>query len=275
MVRRKVAEVLDRSGLSPRSHSGKDLMADPGGLPARRAVPDHHRRPVPTGDGRAAAWPAGGSCGCSCAGPYGRFISCLVYLPRDRFTTANRLRIQEILLRGAATASASTTPPGSPSRRWPGSTSSCAPTRPTRPARSTPTRSPSSSPTRPGSGTTTSRCVLERKLGEEQASDAVRRGTRDALPGQLQGRAHAVRGGAGPGQAGAARGARPAGAAPVPPAARTTQRRAVQGVPVRRADDALGRAAGAALARACGSIDERPYEVQPRRRHRSTSTTSG
>ena len=33
---------------------------------------------------------------------YGRFISCLVYLPRDRFTTANRLKIQEILLRGAA-----------------------------------------------------------------------------------------------------------------------------------------------------------------------------
>ena len=26
MVRRKVAEVLDRSGLSPRSHSGKDLL---------------------------------------------------------------------------------------------------------------------------------------------------------------------------------------------------------------------------------------------------------
>ena len=30
---------------------------------------------------------------------YGRFISCLIYLPRDRFTTANRLRMQEILLR--------------------------------------------------------------------------------------------------------------------------------------------------------------------------------
>ncbi|MDT4986657.1 MAG: glutamate dehydrogenase, partial [Micromonosporaceae bacterium] len=29
---------------------------------------------------------------------YGRFISCLVYLPRDRFTTHNRLKIQEILL---------------------------------------------------------------------------------------------------------------------------------------------------------------------------------
>jgi glutamate dehydrogenase len=29
--------------------------------------------------------------------PYGRFVSCLVYLPRDRYTTEVRLRIQEIL----------------------------------------------------------------------------------------------------------------------------------------------------------------------------------
>src|SRR5439155_9848018 len=29
--------------------------------------------------------------------PYGRFLSCLVYLPRDRYNTENRLRIQEIL----------------------------------------------------------------------------------------------------------------------------------------------------------------------------------
>src|SRR2546429_2900171 len=30
---------------------------------------------------------------------YGRFISCLVFLPRDRVTTENRLKAQEILLR--------------------------------------------------------------------------------------------------------------------------------------------------------------------------------
>ena len=29
--------------------------------------------------------------------PYGRFLSCLVYLPRDRYNTENRLRIQQIL----------------------------------------------------------------------------------------------------------------------------------------------------------------------------------
>jgi glutamate dehydrogenase len=33
---------------------------------------------------------------------YGRYISCLIYLPRDRYTTAVRLRAQEILQRGLA-----------------------------------------------------------------------------------------------------------------------------------------------------------------------------
>ncbi len=32
---------------------------------------------------------------------YGRYMSCLVYLPRDRYTTKIRLRMQEILLQGA------------------------------------------------------------------------------------------------------------------------------------------------------------------------------
>jgi glutamate dehydrogenase len=98
VVKRKVAAVLERSGLSPRSHSGKDLLAILEDYPrdelfqirtdelydavigvlrlaGRRALRLFLRR-----DG------------------YGRFISCLVFLPRDRFTTENRLRIQEILL---------------------------------------------------------------------------------------------------------------------------------------------------------------------------------
>ena len=37
--------------------------------------------------------------------PYGRFVSCLVYLPRDRYTTAVRLKIQEILQRAYGGAS--------------------------------------------------------------------------------------------------------------------------------------------------------------------------
>src|SRR5690606_39783228 len=30
--------------------------------------------------------------------PYGRFFSCLVYLPRERYTTTSRLAMQEVLL---------------------------------------------------------------------------------------------------------------------------------------------------------------------------------
>ncbi|MGI5240539.1 NAD-glutamate dehydrogenase [Dactylosporangium sp. CA-139066] len=98
VVKRKVAEVVERSGLSPRSHSGRELLETLETYPrdelfqigtdqlyrtvmgvlrlaGRRQLRLFLRR-----DG------------------YGRFISCLVYLPRDRFTTANRLRIQQILL---------------------------------------------------------------------------------------------------------------------------------------------------------------------------------
>ena len=37
--------------------------------------------------------------------PYGRYLSCLVYLPRDRYTTAVRKRMEEILLRQLGGAS--------------------------------------------------------------------------------------------------------------------------------------------------------------------------
>ena len=40
---------------------------------------------------------------------FGRFLSCLVYIPRDRFNTRNRERIEEILDAGARTARRSTT----------------------------------------------------------------------------------------------------------------------------------------------------------------------
>jgi glutamate dehydrogenase len=99
VVRRKVAEVIERSGLTSRSHSGKDLMTILENYPrdelfqiktddlfdtvmgvlrlaGRRQLRLFVRRDL-----------------------YGRFVSCLVYMPRDRFNTATRLAIQEILLR--------------------------------------------------------------------------------------------------------------------------------------------------------------------------------
>jgi glutamate dehydrogenase len=99
VVRRKVAEVMERSGLSPRSHSGKDL------LEILETYPRDELFSIATDDLYRAAIGV-----LRMAGRrqlrvflrrdhYGRFISCLIYLPRDRFNTANRLRMQEVLLR--------------------------------------------------------------------------------------------------------------------------------------------------------------------------------
>src|SRR5689334_10414302 len=99
VVKRKVAEVIERSGLSPRSHSGKDLMG------ILETYPRDELFQIATDDLYHSVMGV-----LRLAGrrqlrlfvrrdAYGRFISCLVYLPRDRFTTANRLKIQDILLR--------------------------------------------------------------------------------------------------------------------------------------------------------------------------------
>ena len=182
MVKRKVAAVIERSGLSPRSHSGKDLMAILEDYPrdelfqittddlydtvmgvlrlaGRRQLRLFVRRDL-----------------------YGRFISCLVYLPRDRFTTANRLAIQDDPAARAATASASTSPPGWASRCWPGSTSSCAPTRPRR----RPTIDVEAIQEQLVEATRNwdddFRLLLERKLGDEQSKAAATSRYVDALP---------------------------------------------------------------------------------------------
>ncbi|MFL6239500.1 MAG: NAD-glutamate dehydrogenase [Actinomycetes bacterium] len=99
VVRRKVAAVIERAGFPPRSHDATDLLQiletyprdelfqisvddlyeiSMGilGLQERRRVRLFMRRD-----------------------DYGRFVSCLVYLPRERYTTEVRLRMQSILMR--------------------------------------------------------------------------------------------------------------------------------------------------------------------------------
>ena len=98
VVQRKVNEVIGRSGLSLRSHSGKDLMAILEDYPREElfqiATDDLFRTVMGVvrlaGRRQVRLFAR--------KDQYGRFISCLVYLPRDRFTTVNRLKIQEILL---------------------------------------------------------------------------------------------------------------------------------------------------------------------------------
>nr|WP_284287964.1 tryptophan 2,3-dioxygenase family protein [Angustibacter aerolatus] len=144
----------------PREPLRQGPAGDPRDVPARRAC---SRRASTTCTRRRPA-----CCTCRSAGApslflrrddYGRFMSCLVYLPRDRYTTQMRLRMEEIL-REAFEGRASTTPRASPSRCSPACTSSsgcragrCCPT-------STPPRwrSGSSPPPAPGTRTSPSRC---------------------------------------------------------------------------------------------------------------------
>ncbi len=99
VIKRKVAEVMARSGLSPRGHSGKNLMSILEDYPREElfqiATDDLFRTVMGVlrlaGRRQVKLFAR--------KDQYGRFVSCLVYLPRDRFTTVNRLRMQDILLR--------------------------------------------------------------------------------------------------------------------------------------------------------------------------------
>jgi len=97
VVRRKVAEVEARSGFSPRSHSGKDLLSILETYPrdelfqiSTAALYDivmgvlalQQRRELRLFMRRD---------------DYGRFWSCLVYLPRDRWNTVVRQRMKAVL----------------------------------------------------------------------------------------------------------------------------------------------------------------------------------
>ena len=272
MVRRKVAEVLDRSGPEPAQPLRQGPAGDPGDLPARRAVPDHHRRPLPRGDRRAAD----GRAPAAAAVPAPRRVRPVHLLPGLPAAGPVHHRrtgcaMQEILLRELNGVGVDYT------------------TRVTESmlarvhfiVRTDPANPPGdidvdalaeqlADATRLWDDDF--RLVLERKLGDEQAKRAVHP-VRRRVPGGLQGRAHAVRGGQGPRQAGAARGARPAGDAPVPqePRRRPTCGSRSSGTASRWCSPPCCRCCTRS---ACGSTDERPYEVEPRRRHRSTSTTS-
>ena len=97
MLRRKTVEVLEHLGFQPMSHSGKALLDlletyprdELFQTPVDQLVPTLHavlhlqeRRQL-----RLFVRPD----------PYRRYLSCLVYLPRDRYTTQVRLRMQAIL----------------------------------------------------------------------------------------------------------------------------------------------------------------------------------
>ena len=98
LLKSKSAAVLERSGFNPRSHSGKDLVEIIEDYPRdelfQMSVPElyettmgvlylQERRRLRLFMRRDV---------------YGRFVSCLVYLPRERYDTQVRLKMRAILL---------------------------------------------------------------------------------------------------------------------------------------------------------------------------------
>ena len=97
VVRRKVQAVLERSGFPPNSHSGKDLLQILETYPRDElfeiSVDDLYSTVIAVMHlqerRRTRLFMR--------VDDYGRYVSCLVFLPRDRYTTAVRRRMQEIL----------------------------------------------------------------------------------------------------------------------------------------------------------------------------------
>ncbi|MET9804043.1 NAD-glutamate dehydrogenase [Streptomyces sp. NPDC006368] len=97
VIRRKVAEVLDKAGFSPNSHDGRDLLQILETYPRDELfqTPVDQLESIATSvlylqeRRRLRLYLR--------QDEYGRYYSALVYLPRDRYTTGVRLRIIDIL----------------------------------------------------------------------------------------------------------------------------------------------------------------------------------
>src|SRR5262249_7217701 len=99
LLRRKVANCLARAGFAPASHDGKALVHILETYPRDELFQISESELYDTALGilhlqerqRIALFVR--------RDPFERFVSCLVYLPRDRYNTELRLRIQDILAR--------------------------------------------------------------------------------------------------------------------------------------------------------------------------------
>src|SRR5499427_4044057 len=97
VLRRKLAEVLERSGATPDSHDAKDLTEILEAYPREELfqISADELTPIALGVLHLRSHPRTRLF--LRKDVYGRFMSCVVYLPRDRYTTRVRLRTQEIL----------------------------------------------------------------------------------------------------------------------------------------------------------------------------------
>ncbi|WP_406318430.1 NAD-glutamate dehydrogenase [Streptosporangium sp. NBC_01639] len=99
VLRRKLAEVLDLAGLAPDSHDGKDLIEILETFPRDELFQTSVEQLLPIALGVLRLRERKQVKVFLRPDDYGRYVSCLVYLPRDRYTTKIRVKMQEILLK--------------------------------------------------------------------------------------------------------------------------------------------------------------------------------
>ncbi|MEV0233149.1 NAD-glutamate dehydrogenase [Nonomuraea sp. NPDC050786] len=99
VLRRKLADVLERAGLAPDSHDGKDLIEILETFPRDELFQTSVDQLLPIALGVLRLRERKQVKLFLRRDDYGRYISCLIYLPRDRYTTKVRLKMQEVLLK--------------------------------------------------------------------------------------------------------------------------------------------------------------------------------
>ncbi|MGN9836931.1 NAD-glutamate dehydrogenase [Nonomuraea sp. H19] len=99
VLRRKLADVLDQAGLAPDSHDGKDLIEILESFPRDELFQTSVEQLLPIALGVLRLRERKQVKLFLRRDDYGRYISCLIYLPRDRYTTKVRLKMQEVLLK--------------------------------------------------------------------------------------------------------------------------------------------------------------------------------
>jgi glutamate dehydrogenase len=100
VIRRKVRRLIDGSGFSPNSHDGKALIHILETLPRNELfqIGQNELRDMATGilhlqeRQKVAMFVR--------RDPFGRYVSCLVYVPRERYTTRLRRQLQDVLAAG-------------------------------------------------------------------------------------------------------------------------------------------------------------------------------
>jgi glutamate dehydrogenase len=97
VLRRKLASVLERAGVTADSHDGQDLTEILEAYPREELFQISVDELTPIALGVLQLRARRQTRLFVRRDIYGRYLSCLVYLPRDRYTTPVRLRIQEIL----------------------------------------------------------------------------------------------------------------------------------------------------------------------------------